>query len=148
MLFKLSIWNRRSYWSERTQKPKRADIGIVSVVGRFCVADGLAIYLLLTLSLSLSLGWSASAAAFDLPNFSGRGQDVRYGQFWCRFKFDLRRSFWKEFRKVPDGRADQSNLHSNGKSYHVIFLLLYFYSSVILHIWCMAVLDYIVLDCD
>ena len=69
--------------------------------------DGLAIYLLVTRSLLVS------AAAFNLPNFSGRGQQLRYGQFWCTFKFDLRRSFWREIRTVPDRDGDQSNLQSN-----------------------------------
>ena len=69
--------------------------------------DGLAIYLLVTRSLLVS------AAAFNLPNFSGRGQQLRYGQIWCTFKFDLRRSFWGEIRTVPDRDGDQSNLQSN-----------------------------------
>ena len=65
-----------------THKPKRADSQKVVRV------DGKAIFLLVTLSLSV-----LAAAAFNLPNFSGRGQRVIYGQFWCTFKFDLRRSF-------------------------------------------------------
>ena len=57
----------------------------------------------------------ARAAAFNLPNFPGSGQQVRYGQFCCRFKFDLRRSGGgKETRTLPDSPGDQSNLHSNG----------------------------------
>ena len=93
----MSIWNnwetqKSGYWC--SQK-------VVKV-------DGLSIYLLVTLSLLVS------AAAFNLPNFSGRGQQLRYGQFWCTFKFDLRRSFWREIRTVPDSDGDQSNLRSNG----------------------------------
>ena len=56
-----------------THKPKRADSQKVVRV------DGKAIFLLVTLSLSVL------AVAFNLPNFSGRGQQVRYGQFWCSF---------------------------------------------------------------